>query len=137
MRLTVIPSDNTIILDGRVLVFPFSADADLHAIQWHDTYGYVETKAGKQYKTESLDDVQSFIDAFTAEAALRDAPKPSKVKTPAELDKEASDLALVNLTKLRADTYPDVLDFLATLPGASKVIKDAAAVAAAEKVKVK
>lgn len=65
------------------------------------------------------------------------APFVPKVKTPAELDAEASALAKANLAKLRADTYPDVLIFLATLPGAPKVITDAAVVAAAEKAKVK
>lgn len=64
--------------------------------------------------------------------AIRNPPK-----TQAELDKEVSDLAKANLAQLRADTYPDVLSFLATLPGATKPIKDAALVAATEKAKVK
>lgn len=62
-------------------------------------------------------------------------PKPPKTQT--ELDKEASDLAKANLAQLRADTYPDVLAFLATLPGVPNAIKTAATTAAAEKSKVK
>ena len=50
---------------------------------------------------------------------------------------DASKVAKDNLTKLRADIFPDVLDFLATLPGAPKSIKDAAIAAGNEKVKVK
>lgn len=60
-----------------------------------------------------------------------------RVKEPAELEQETSNQAKSNLTKLRADTYPDVLAFLATLPGAPKTIKDAATLAATEKSKVK
>ena len=48
-----------------------------------------------------------------------------------------SKVAKDNLTKLRSDIFPDVLAFLATLPGAPKSIKDAAISAGNEKVKVK
>lgn len=138
MRLTVIPSDNTMILDGRVLVFSFVSDPDLHAIQWYNTYGYVE-KGGRQDKLEALADVQKYINAFNAEAAKRDAPPPPK--TQVELDAIAAAglvaAAKANLTKLSADIFPDTLTFLATLPGAPLSIKNAAILAAAEKAKVK
>lgn len=138
MKLTVIPTDNTIILNGRVLVFSFSAPANLHAIQWDGVKGTVETTDYKQTIISDATLVQPYIDAFNAEAALRDAPKPPKPpKTPAELEKEASDAAKAKLTQLRADTYPDVLAFLATLSGAPKAIKDAATAAVLEKAKVK
>lgn len=65
------------------------------------------------------------------------APFVPKVKTQPEIDAEISAAAKVVLAKLRADTYPDVLIFLAGLAGAPKVIKDAAIVAAAEKAKIK
>lgn len=78
MRLTAIPSDNTIILNGRVLVFNFAAAANLHAIQWYGTFGLIETTDGKQVRTESIGDVQAFIDAFIARAAVVDAPLPAK-----------------------------------------------------------
>jgi hypothetical protein len=60
-----------------------------------------------------------------------------KPKTQSELDNDASNTAKDNLTKLRADIFPDLLAFIAALPGAHKTIKDAAIAAAAEKVKVK
>lgn len=79
MRLTVIPSDNTMILDGRVLVFPFAAPPTLHAIQWYDTHGFVETTDGKQERIDSLNSVQAYIDAYAAEvarlAAIAETPK--------------------------------------------------------------
>jgi hypothetical protein len=50
---------------------------------------------------------------------------------------DASKVAKDNLTKLRADIFPDMLAFLSTLPGAHKTIKDAAIAAGNEKSKVK
>lgn len=69
MRLTVIPSDNIIIKDGQRLVFEFAAPAGLHAIQWHDTYGFVETSDGVQERTNNPAVIQPFIDAHAAEVA--------------------------------------------------------------------
>lgn len=62
--------------------------------------------------------------------------KPKPLKTPAELEKEASELVKANLNKLRADTFIDLLEFVAALPGAPQSIKAAATLAAAEKAKL-
>jgi hypothetical protein len=50
---------------------------------------------------------------------------------------DASKVAKDNLTQLRADIFPDLLAFIATLPGANRTIKDAAIAAATEKAKVR
>lgn len=50
---------------------------------------------------------------------------------------EVSESAKARLTQLRKDIFPDLLIFLATMPGAPQSIKSAALVAATEKVKVK
>lgn len=60
-----------------------------------------------------------------------------KPKTQAELDAEASAAAKAKLAKISADIFPDVLKFLATLPGVPAPIVAAAGVAAAERVKIK
>lgn len=65
-----------------------------------------------------------------------DAPLPPP-KSQSELDNEASAAAKSNLTQLRAEIFPDVLIFLATLPGAPLSIKNAAVLAVTEKAKVK
>lgn len=139
MRLTAIPADSVIILNGEVLRFPFVAAPDLHAVQWYGTHGYIEYTNGNQVKTENVTDIQYFIDAFNAEkarlTAIAAAPKPPK--TPAELEKEASDRAKAALAKLRSDTFADLLAFVASLTGAPQALKDAATLAAAERAKVK
>lgn len=135
MRLTVIPSDNVIILDGEVLKFSYIADPNIHAIQWYGAHGYIEYVNGNQVKTVDAADVQSFVAAFNAEKARLAAPKPPK--TPAELEMEASNLAKVALAKITADALPDMLAFIAALPGAPLTIKNAAALAVIEKGKIK
>ena len=135
MRLTVIPSDSVIILDGEVLKFPFVALPNLHAIQWHDTYGYIEYIGGKQVKTVDLADVQGFVTAFNAEKARLAEPKPPK--TPAELEAEASAVAKKTIAEVRADIFPDLLDFVASLPSAPANIKAARDRVNAEKLKVR
>lgn len=46
MRLTIVPSDKVVILDGQA---KFDLDLsfcppEVHAVQWYDTFGYVEFK---------------------------------------------------------------------------------------------
>lgn len=74
MRLTIIPSDNIIIMDGRVLEFPFDAPPDLHAIQWYDdNTGDVATDGGVKTRNATLDDIMPYIDLFNAEAKRLDS----------------------------------------------------------------
>jgi hypothetical protein len=69
MRLTIIPSDNMISMDGRVLEFSFDAPSDLHAIQWYDdNTGDVATDGGRQSRNATLDDVTPYVNLFNAEA---------------------------------------------------------------------
>lgn len=69
MKITIIPSDNFISIDGVALVFPFSAAPNIHAIQWDGASGAIETSNGSQHFSTDLADVQPFIDAYNAEAA--------------------------------------------------------------------
>lgn len=39
---TVVPTDSLIIVDGKVLVFPFDAPTNLHALQWRGDTGHTE-----------------------------------------------------------------------------------------------
>lgn len=70
MKLTIIPSDNTIIMDGRVLVFPFTAPIGLHAIQWYDNNtGDVATDGGRNSRSAVLADITPYVELFNAESA--------------------------------------------------------------------
>ena len=41
-HVTIVPSDNLVIVDGEALRFDFKAPEGVHAIQWHDGSGHVE-----------------------------------------------------------------------------------------------
>ena len=43
---TVVPADNLIIVDGKALVFPFDAPANMHALQWRGGTGHTEWTDG-------------------------------------------------------------------------------------------
>lgn len=103
MRLTVIPSDNIIIKDGQRLVFEFAAPADLHAIQWYGTHGFVETTDGKQVRTDDQADVQAYIDAYAAEVARLAAI----AATPKTLEQVRTEkLAALDADRRRIETLP-------------------------------
>lgn len=67
MQLTIIPEDQTIIKDGEALKFAFAADAGIHAIQWYDTYGTIEYKAGPAEHFTDQAAVAPFDQAFEVE----------------------------------------------------------------------
>ena len=61
MRVTVIPSDNTIGVNGRFLAFGFAADPNVHAIQWYENYGEMEFVDGRQNRPLYLGTVEAVV----------------------------------------------------------------------------
>jgi len=100
MKLTVIPSDSTIIMDGRVLVFPFTAPIGLHSIQWYDTNtGDVATDNGRHSRVAVLADITPYVVLFNTES------------------KRLSDIVDIPIPpptyqELRAAAYPPFSDYL-------------------------
>lgn len=86
MRVTVIPSDKTIGVDGRFLEFDFTAapgtaGPGIHAIQWHGGHGEMEfaDKAEPNRILTAADYeaiVMPYALAWQAEAARLDSPPP-------------------------------------------------------------
>ena len=72
---TVVPADDLIIVDGKALVFPFDAPANLHALQWRVDSGHTEwTDApNKPLTMEDYDDqVAPFVTLWQDEKARID-----------------------------------------------------------------
>lgn len=68
MKLTVIPSDRKIIIDGNALEFDFPYDHDIHALHWYKDKGTIELINGKgSIDINNIQDVQLYIEAFEAE----------------------------------------------------------------------
>ena len=61
-RLTIVPDDKLIIVDGVGVSCDYDIDSDIHAVQWNGTNGWVEWKSGKeQLKLTSINEYQSYI----------------------------------------------------------------------------
>lgn len=75
MRLTIIPSDKVVIIDGIALHnLDFTIANDIHAIQWYEDHGEVEYTDGSP--NEAIDDIslyQSVIDVYNTEKARFEA----------------------------------------------------------------
>lgn len=91
MRVSIIPEDGLIIVDGRPLSgFDLSILAGVHAIQWEGLVGEIEYKPvlvdGALQKPlnevfDQIGQIQPYIDQWEAKRAIEDAPK---VETPEE-----------------------------------------------------
>ncbi len=75
-HVTVIPSDNLVIVDGVPLVFGFAAPANLHALQWNDGAGEMEWTDDINHpltEQDYADDIAPFVALWEAEKARLDA----------------------------------------------------------------
>ena len=64
-HVTVIPDDQTIIVDNEVLRLFFSVPDGLHALQWHEGTGHTEWSNGPN-KTLTADDYEAQVAPFVA-----------------------------------------------------------------------
>lgn len=99
-----------------------------------DEYGIIPFTA-TSYDTEDLGK------SIHAKALAGDfgtiKPFAPKIKTPDDLKNEENAKIKNILEQLKADIFPSMIEFLSTMPGAPKTIKDAALLLAAEKTKIK
>ena len=83
MRLTIIPADSTVLID-EVARYPIDLSfmADIHAVQWYETWGEVERiDSDRQHTNERIESIvpyQAAIDGWhnwvAPEPELEDAP---------------------------------------------------------------
>lgn len=72
MRLTIIPEDGTVVIDGisKSGIDLSSIDASYHAIQWYDDHGEIEIyenyRCVENRPITSIDEFQFAIDAWNA-----------------------------------------------------------------------
>lgn len=69
MRVSIINVDQTIVIDGVALRFPFVLDRDIHAVQWNEDHGEIEYK-DPSVPNEVIEDFSPFqyiIDGYNAE----------------------------------------------------------------------
>ena len=65
-RVTVVPADSLIIVDGEALFFPYDAPEGLHALQWNGETGHRELTAGAPNQPLTAADYAEQVAPFVA-----------------------------------------------------------------------
>lgn len=95
-RITIVPSDSIMLVDGVARTIDISGiDPTIHAVQWFDTRGEIEFNDGTPH--EQIDDIspfQDFIDRWTAAEPPPPPPPPPK----SDADLTAEELATQMIT---------------------------------------
>lgn len=84
MRVTIVPEDRYIQVDGRGLNFDFIANANIHAIQWYGDHGVVEQKVGGSRLT-TIEEVQYFVDLWEQERVKVETPPSIEPDSPEKI----------------------------------------------------
>ena len=74
MKVSIIPSDKTIIVDGQALTFDYDIDPTIHALQWDGDSGEIEYNDGianEQFTDSTL--VDSLVSAYEDEVERLEA----------------------------------------------------------------
>lgn len=110
---TVVPADNLIIVDGKALVFPFDAPANMHALQWREEQGHTEWTDGpnKPLTTEDYDEqVAPFVKLWQdVRARLDQAAAEAEAARLAEYNSEAARFARLRAERDRRLAATDYL----------------------------
>jgi len=96
MKLTVVPSDRFMRIDGRELFFTFDADPSIHAIQWDGQTGHVEYVGPRSNEPITEEYLIPFIAAFNSEKSRVDAIREAELafyNSPEEVAKRAAIVA--------------------------------------------
>lgn len=105
MKLTVIPEDQIIVLDGAVVATPFVAPANIHAIQWDGVEGTIEHKVGPPSRITNVKDVQFYLDKHADALARKATERAAEEAKPKGKPQSLVDQIIANpaeLAKLKA-----------------------------------
>lgn len=84
-RITVVPADSCVIVDGDALAgLALPAAPNVHAIQWHGTHGIIERRTGGAEYFTDFSVVSPFLAVWQAKRDELDNPPPPPVPTLAE-----------------------------------------------------
>ena len=70
MKLTIVPEDNIVVVDGIAATVNVDSASDIHAIQWDsgEKKGTIEYKSDKSNKSIGADDIAPFLSLVTDHA---------------------------------------------------------------------
>ena len=85
MKVSIIPSDKTIIVDGQALTFDYDIDPTIHAIQWDEDSGEIEYNDGianEQFTDSTL--VDTLVSAYEDEVERLEAEAQATAQATAQ-----------------------------------------------------
>ena len=127
MKVSIIPSDKTIIVDGQALTFDYDIDPTIHALQWDGDSGEIEYKDGtanEQFTDSTL--VDSLVSAYEDEVERLEAEAQANAQAVVD-EAEALEAAKTYADHRRArydDELPMGDQFDAILKGFNQVRLD-------------
>lgn len=98
-KVTVVPEDHLIIVDGETLFFNYDAPDGMHALQWDGTAGHIEWKGTAENQLLSADDYDSVVAPYVT---LWQAEKDRRAAEAAAAEAEYNSLDNVKARKLVA-----------------------------------
>ena len=108
-KVTVVPADRLIIVDGEALVFAYEAPASLHALQWNGESGHTEWADDPNQPLTAADyaaQVAPFVTAWQEEKARREE---EAAKPPTLEESRAAALARLNSAFAAAEAAGKVM----------------------------
>lgn len=97
-RVTVVPDDRLVIVDGQALTFDFSAPKRMHALQWDGKQGHIEWKGnGHEQPRNELLDADSYSERVMPYVRLWEEEK-------ARLEKAAAEAEAARLAEYNSET---------------------------------
>lgn len=104
-HVTIVPSDNLVIVDGEALRFDFKAPEGVHAIQWHDGSGHVEWTGKNNTDMKETDyeaQVAPFVELWEEEKArLEEEAAAAEASRLAEYNSEPARAARIRAERDR------------------------------------
>ena len=85
MKVSIIPSDKTIIVDGQALTFDYDIDPTIHALQWDGDSGEIEYNDGtanEQFTDSTL--VDTLVSAYEDEVERLEAEAQATAQATAQ-----------------------------------------------------
>ena len=111
-RVTVVPVDQIIIVDGLALSLTYTAPADMHALQWHDGAGHIEYTDGQANRPLTAADYDVEVAPFTAlwqaeyDRLEEERNRPLTPEEKAELIRQQRDALLSATDYMMMPDYP-------------------------------
>jgi len=112
VKLSIIPIDQAVYIDGFCIHFDFDINDSIHAVQWDGISGHIEYKDGEKQKIiDNVDEFQNIIDFHKAKRTVID--EQNRIKDKGEKIKKKDRGAFKQTyIYLRQTGYPRIADQL-------------------------